>query len=57
MMTGFSLRRAALAAALLCASVSANAALFEDDEARRAILEGRFPAWRREWAERVRRRL
>ena len=26
-------------------------------DARRAILEGRFPAWRREWAERVRRRL
>ncbi|RZI73642.1 MAG: tol-pal system protein YbgF [Variovorax sp.] len=39
MMAGFSLRRAALAAALLCASVAANAALFEDDEARRAILD------------------
>lgn len=39
MMAGFSLRHAALAAALLCASVGANAALFEDDEARRAILD------------------
>lgn len=39
MMAGFSLRRAALAAALLCASLGANAALFEDDEARRAILD------------------
>ncbi|RZL93310.1 MAG: tol-pal system protein YbgF [Variovorax sp.] len=38
-MAGFSLRRAALAAALLCASLGANAALFEDDEARRAILD------------------
>lgn len=34
-----SLRGAALAAALLCASLGAHAALFEDDEARRAILD------------------
>jgi tol-pal system protein YbgF len=34
-----SLRRAALAAAMLCASLGAQAALFEDDEARRAILD------------------
>ncbi|MBT2299887.1 tol-pal system protein YbgF [Variovorax paradoxus] len=34
-----SLRSAALAAALLCASLGAQAALFEDDEARRAILD------------------
>ncbi|RQO56605.1 tol-pal system protein YbgF [Variovorax sp. KBW07] len=33
------LRGAALAAALLCASVGSQAALFEDDEARRAILD------------------
>jgi tol-pal system protein YbgF len=33
------LRSAALAAALLCASLGAQAALFEDDEARRAILD------------------
>lgn len=32
-------RRAALAAALLCASAGSQAALFEDDEARRAILD------------------
>jgi len=34
-----SLRGAALAVALLCASLGAQAALFEDDEARRAILD------------------
>jgi len=34
-----SLRRAAFAAALLCGSLGAHAALFEDDEARRAILD------------------
>ena len=39
MMVGFSLRRAALAAAVFCASAGAQAALFEDDEARRAILD------------------
>ncbi len=39
MACGLSLRGAALAAALLCASLGANAALFEDDEARRAILD------------------
>jgi hypothetical protein len=33
------LRGAALAAALLCVSVGSQAALFEDDEARRAILD------------------
>jgi tol-pal system protein YbgF len=33
------LRSAALAAALVCTSFGANAALFEDDEARRAILD------------------
>lgn len=33
------MRSAALAAALLCASLGAQAALFEDDEARRAILD------------------
>ncbi|MGJ7541561.1 tol-pal system protein YbgF [Variovorax sp. LT1R16] len=33
------LRSAALAAALVCMSLGANAALFEDDEARRAILD------------------
>ena len=33
------LKRGALAAALCCASLGANAALFEDDEARRAILD------------------
>ncbi|MGJ7508716.1 tol-pal system protein YbgF [Variovorax sp. GT1P44] len=38
-MRGVSLRGAALAAALLCASLGAQAALFEDDEARRAILD------------------
>jgi tol-pal system protein YbgF len=35
----FGLRHAALAALIACASMGANAALFEDDEARRAILE------------------
>ena len=39
MTRAFDLRRAALAALLVCMSVGANAALFEDDEARRAILE------------------
>jgi len=39
MMRRVSLRSAALAAALLCASLGAQAALFEDDEARRAILD------------------
>jgi len=39
MMRGASMRGAALAAALLCASLGAQAALFEDDEARRAILD------------------
>jgi len=39
MMRGAFLRGAALAAALLCASLGAQAALFEDDEARRAILD------------------
>ncbi|MDM0016994.1 tol-pal system protein YbgF [Variovorax saccharolyticus] len=39
MMRGLSLRGAAVAAALLCASLGAQAALFEDDEARRAILD------------------
>lgn len=39
MMRGAPLRGAALAAALLCASLGAQAALFEDDEARRAILD------------------
>ena len=39
MARAFDLRRAALAALLVCMSVGANAALFEDDEARRAILE------------------
>jgi tol-pal system protein YbgF len=39
MMRGLTLRGAALAAALLCASLGAQAALFEDDEARRAILD------------------
>jgi tol-pal system protein YbgF len=39
MMRIVSLRGAALAAALLCASLGAQAALFEDDEARRAILD------------------
>jgi tol-pal system protein YbgF len=39
MMSGVSLRGAALAAALLCASLGAQAALFEDDDARKAILE------------------
>jgi len=38
-MRGAFLRGAALAAALLCASLGAQAALFEDDEARRAILD------------------
>jgi tol-pal system protein YbgF len=36
---GSPLRGAALAVALLCASLGAQAALFEDDEARRAILD------------------
>ncbi|VWX63170.1 Cell division coordinator CpoB [Burkholderiales bacterium 8X] len=35
----FSFRGAALAAALLCSSLGAQAALFEDEEARRAILD------------------
>jgi tol-pal system protein YbgF len=39
MMRGIVLRRAALAAALAGAALGANAALFEDDEARRAILD------------------
>ncbi|SEA06301.1 tol-pal system protein YbgF [Variovorax sp. YR216] len=39
MMRGAFLRGSALAAALLCASLGAQAALFEDDEARRAILD------------------
>jgi tol-pal system protein YbgF len=39
MMPRVSLRGAALAVALLCASLGAQAALFEDDEARRAILD------------------
>ena len=39
MMRGVSSRGAALAAAMLCASLGAQAALFEDDEARRAILD------------------
>jgi len=39
MMRRVSLRSAALAAVLLCASLGAQAALFEDDEARRAILD------------------
>lgn len=40
MSTGFRWRRAAFAAAALCVSVaSSHAALFEDDEARRAILD------------------
>jgi tol-pal system protein YbgF len=39
MMLRVSLRGAALAVALLCASLGAQAALFEDDEARRAILD------------------
>ncbi len=39
MTRAFDLRHAALAALLVCMSVGANAALFEDDEARRAILE------------------
>ncbi len=39
MMPRASLRGAALAALLLCASLGAQAALFEDDEARRAILD------------------
>ena len=39
MARAFGLRHAALAALLVCMSAGANAALFEDDEARRAILE------------------
>jgi tol-pal system protein YbgF len=39
MIARVSLRGAAVAAALLCASLGAQAALFEDDEARRAILD------------------
>lgn len=39
MMRSVSLRGGALAVALLCASLGAQAALFEDDEARRAILD------------------
>jgi len=39
MTRGLSLRGAAVAAALLCASIGSHAALFEDDEARRAILD------------------
>ena len=38
-MGGHGLRRAALAASMLCMSFGAQAALFEDDEARRAILD------------------
>lgn len=38
-MRALSLRGAALAAALLCSSLGAQAALFEDDEARRAIID------------------
>ncbi|MEJ8809719.1 tol-pal system protein YbgF [Variovorax ureilyticus] len=38
-MRGAFLRGSALAAALLCASMGTQAALFEDDEARRAILD------------------
>ena len=37
--TPLSWKRAALSVALVCASLGANAALFEDDEARRAILD------------------
>jgi tol-pal system protein YbgF len=39
MNTGLALRRVALAAALIGATAGAQAALFEDDEARRAILD------------------
>ena len=39
MMRGLPLRSAAAAAVLLCASFGSQAALFEDDEARRAILD------------------
>lgn len=39
MMRGRSFKAAALAAVILCASAGAQAALFEDDEARRAILD------------------
>ena len=39
MMRGLPLRSAAAAAVLLCASFASQAALFEDDEARRAILD------------------
>jgi tol-pal system protein YbgF len=39
MRSSVSLRSAAIAAALFCASLGAQAALFEDDEARRAILD------------------
>lgn len=39
MMREFSLRNAVLAAALACSGVVSHAALFEDDEARRAILD------------------
>ena len=39
MMRGLSLRGVALASAFLCTSLGAQAALFEDDEARRAILD------------------
>jgi len=39
MMREQSLRRAAFAVVLLCGSLGAHAALFEDDEARRAILD------------------
>jgi len=39
MMRSSGLRSAAIAAALFCASLGAHAALFEDDEARRAILD------------------
>ena len=38
-MRGLNLRGAAVAVALLCGSLGAQAALFEDDEARRAILD------------------
>ena len=39
MRSSVSMRSAAIAAALFCASLGAQAALFEDDEARRAILD------------------
>ena len=39
MMRSVSMRGSVLAVALFCASIGAQAALFEDDEARRAILD------------------